>query len=83
MMTRTFARRAGVAVGAVVLAAGVSSLFVGPAFAESQDQSSDVVDSGGKVPAQQDEVACVGDAVRKLDPNQGLQCVVLPLANGR
>jgi hypothetical protein len=81
-MTRTFARRAGVTVGAVVLAAGVSGLFVGSAFAESQDQSSDVVDSGGKVPAQQDEIACIGDAVGKLDPNRGLECAVLPLANG-
>jgi hypothetical protein len=77
-MTRMLARR-GVTVGAVVLAAGVSGLFVGTAFAESQDQSSNVVDSGGKVPAQQDEVACVGDAVSKLDANEGLHCVVLPL----
>jgi hypothetical protein len=51
-MTRMLARR-GVTVSAVVLAAGVSGLFVGPAFAESLNQPSRAVGPGtGRVVAQ-------------------------------
>lgn len=70
-MSRKFARRAAVVLGAIVLATGVSSLFASFAVAQT------ALDSG-KVPVQQDDemIKCIERFGGNQNPQALVNCAV-------